>query len=116
MDQGPYFGSPAGWTFGMGVNASGILTAGAWAAFNMDSGTNTMPLNEWTHVAATWGSTGAKLYINGVEVGNDSNTGCPSAGFSAKLMLRVGSHAGSNQIDELRVSNIQRTSFNLLEP
>ncbi len=113
VDQGPYYGSPSGWTFGMGVDPSGVLNAGAWAAFNMNSGSDTVPLDKWTHIAATWGSSGAKLYINGAEVGNDSNTSGPAAGYSAKLMLMIGSNIGSNRIDELRVSNTQRTAFNL---
>ena len=113
VDQGPYYNSPGGWTFGMYIDASGILHAGAWAAFNMDSGSNNVPLNDWTHVAATWGSTGAKLYIDGVEVGNDPITSAPATGYSAKLMLKMGSYLGSNRIDELRVSNIQRTTFNV---
>ena len=112
VDQGPYYGSCAGWTFGMGTNASGQLSAGAWATFNMNSGSNVVPLNTWTHVAATWGSTGAKLYINGIQVGSDANTGKPASGFGGYLLMRMGTHTGlSLKMDELRVSNIQRTTF-----
>ena len=111
VDQGQYYGDCVDWTFGMGVNAAGQLTAGAWNAFNMNSGTTTIPLNTWTHVAATWGSTGAKLYINGVQVGSDANTGMPASGFGGSVLIRAGSHAGAGQIDELRISNVQRTDF-----
>jgi hypothetical protein len=112
IEQGPFYGSCAGWTFGMGVSSTGQLQAGAWAAFNMDSGTATVPLNKWTHVAATWGSAGAKLYINGVQVGNDANTGMPASGFGGSLLARLGTHKDASVgIDELRVSNFQRTIF-----
>jgi hypothetical protein len=112
VDQGPYYGSCAGWTFGMGVDSAGHLTAGAWAAFNLNSGTVKVPLNTWTHVAATWGNTGAKLYMNGGLVGSDTNTGMPATGYGGNLMLRIGTHAGADaRIDELRISNVQRTVF-----
>jgi len=115
VDQGPFYGSCAGWTFAMGVNSTGQLNAGAWAAFNMNSGTTTVPLNTWTHVAATWGSSGAKLYINGIQVGSDTNTGMPASGFGGSVLMRLGTHAGFNaRIDELRISNIQRTTFSTI--
>ncbi len=108
--QGPYPGSCAGWTFGMGVSATGQLQAGAWAAFNMNSGATTVPLNAWTHVAATWGSTGAKLYINGELVGGDTNTGMPASGYNGNVMVNYNARVVT-RIDELRISNLQRTRF-----
>ena len=94
----------------MTVLSTGRLTADAWPAFTMNSGTATVPLNAWTHVAVTWGSTGAKLYINRVQVGSDPNTGMPASGFGGSVMLKLGTHAGiTTWIDELRISNIQRT-------
>ena len=112
VDQGQFYTACNGWTFSMGVNAAGQLNAGAWAAFNMNSGVTTVPLNTWTHVAASWGSTGAKLYINGVQVGSDANTGMPASGYSGSVLIRAGTHTGANgQIDELRISSVQRTSF-----
>ena len=112
VDQGPFYGSCAGWTFGLGVSETGQLQANAWAAFTMNSGNVTIPLNNWTHVAATWGSAGAKLFINGTLVGSDDNKGMPASGFGGSLLLRLGTHKGiSTSIDELRVSSIQRTNF-----
>jgi len=112
VDQGQYYGACMGWTFGMGVSSTGQLSASAWAAFNLNSGASTVPLNTWAHVAATWGGTGAKLYINGALVGSDANTGLPAAGFGKFVMMRLGTHAGvTTWIDELRISNIQRTAY-----
>jgi len=112
VDQGQFYTACNGWTFSMGVSAAGQLNAGAWAAFSMNSGTTSVPLNTWTHVAASWGSAGAKLYINGVQVGSDANTGMPASGYGGSVLIRAGTHTGANgQIDELRISNVQRTSF-----
>jgi hypothetical protein len=113
VDQGQYYNAAYGWTFNMGVDSTGKLNAEAWAAFSMNSGTTLVPPNTWTHVAATWGSNGAKLYINGVQVGSSANTGMPASGYSGSVLIRLGTYAVSGVgIDELRISNIQRTSFN----
>lgn len=109
VSQGPFPGSCAGWTYSLGVDASGQLRSAAWAAFDVNSGITTVPLNAWTHVAASWGSTGAKLYINGELVGSDVNTGMPASGYSGTVL--VGSSADGLRIDELRISDMQRTSF-----
>jgi hypothetical protein len=109
VEQGQYPGACMGWTFGMSVSSTGLLQAGAWAAFSMDSGAAAVPLNAWTHVAATWGSTGAKLYMNGVLVGSSANTGMPASGYSGSVL--VGKGGFGLQFDELRISNIQQTSF-----
>ncbi len=110
VDQGQYYTACFGWTFGMGVNATGMLYSSAWNAFSMTSGTTVMPLNAWTHVAATWGGTGAKLYMNGALVGSDTNTGMPASGYGGQVMMLLGTTAGAtSRIDDLRVSNIQRT-------
>lgn len=112
VDQGPFYGSCAGWTFGMGISQTGQLTAGAWEAFNMNSGSAKVPLHTWVHLAVSFGSAGAKLYIDGIQVGNDPSTGRPAPGFSGSLLVRAGTHAGiTARIDELRVSNVQRTTF-----
>ncbi len=110
LEQGQYYHSCGGWTFGMFVSSTGQLSAEAWAAFSMNSGTAVVPINTWTHVAATWGSTGAKLYINGTLVGSDVNTGSPASGYGSSVMMLLGTHTGySGCVDELRISNIQRT-------
>jgi tetratricopeptide (TPR) repeat protein len=110
VEQGPYYYSCGGWTFSMSVHSTGQLYVNAWDAFDMDSGAVTVPLNTWTHVAATWGSTGAKLYINGVQVGSDAQTRMPASGWGGVLLLRLGTTSGgAASIDELRISNIQRT-------
>jgi hypothetical protein len=117
VDQGRYYSACQGWTFGMGVDASGHLSASDWdwgGSWSLKDSLDVVPLNTWTHIAVTWGSTGARMYINGVLVDSDASTYCPDPGWGSYLMMRCGSYAGAIcAIDELRISNIQRTTFNL---
>jgi hypothetical protein len=59
----------------------------------------------------TWGSAGAKLYLNGDLVGSDPTTGMPASGYGGSLLVNSG--AGSAPVDELRISRVQRTGFSL---
>jgi hypothetical protein len=115
-DQGEYYNSCGGWTFRMGIDSTGHLTSSDWDGYgdwNVTS-SQVVPLNIWTHVAVTWGSAGVRMYINGAQVGSHSSTYAPDAGWGGYLMMRCGSYKGAVcTIDELRVSNVQRTSFNL---
>jgi Concanavalin A-like lectin/glucanases superfamily len=110
--QAPYFGACAGYTFHMVVDANGQLQANAHDfGFNVNSDTDRVPLNSWTHLAVTWdGTNGARLYINGRVVGFDANGRGPAPGYGGSVLVRAGSHiAGSNnRIDELRISNVHR--------
>jgi len=115
-DQGQWYNSCGGWTFRMGTDATGHLTANDWdvsGSFPMTA-SQVVPLNTWSHVAVTWGSTGAKLYLNGVLVASNADTDHPASGYGGYLMMCCGSNtSGVCRIDELRVSNVQRTIFNL---
>ncbi|MBU2508691.1 MAG: DUF2341 domain-containing protein, partial [Bacteroidetes bacterium] len=113
VNQGQYYNACSGWTFDISIDSTGKVASGAWAAFSLNSGTEIVPLNSWTHIAVSWGSSGAKLYINGSLVGSDANTGMPASGYGGNVLMRLGTHTEvSTAIDELRISNIQRTSFN----
>lgn len=122
IHQFTYSGECEGDVGGLLVNAQGQLQGDIWYApssmFLFNSGTNIIPLNTWTHVALSWGSAGAKLYINGVLVGTNSNTGAFthwSSANSVYCMCSSGAASGGDggYIDELRISSIQRTNFNL---
>jgi hypothetical protein len=114
--QGQYYNACNGWTFRMGIDTSGHLTSSDWdytGSFSMTS-SQVVALNVWSHVAVTWGSAGAKLYLNGVQVGSHSSVDHPASGFGGYLMMCCGTNAGVGcAIDELRISSVQRTSFNL---
>jgi hypothetical protein len=113
IHQLEYVGECVGDVGGISVTPTGKLQADIWyTAFNtfsFDSGTSTVPLNAWTHVALCWGSQGAKLYINGVLVGSNPNTGS-FAHWGGDSVFVFGNGAS---FDELRISSVQRTNFNL---
>ena len=51
------------------TNSRPSNSASAWAAFNLNSGKASVPLNTWTHVVAVWDGTAPKLFVNGVDTG-----------------------------------------------
>lgn len=115
VNQGQYFGACAGWTFNLDMDSTGMLNSSAWAAFSLNSGTSKVPLGRWTHLAVSWGNMGAKMYIDGNLVGSDVNTGMPANDYNGSVLVTLGTGAGlSASIDELRISNIQRTEFNII--
>ena len=111
-----YVGECQGDVGGMNVESTGQLDATIWYtttnSFALNSGPAVVPLNTWTHVALSWGSAGAKLYIDGALVGSNTNTGSFANWFGADSVF-VSMSPGSS-LDELRISSIQRTDFNLL--
>jgi hypothetical protein len=117
--QGQYYNACMGWTFRIMIDTSGHLMSSDWdytGCWSMAS-SQVVPLNAWSHVAVTWGSTGAKLYLNGEQVGSHSSTDYPASGFGGYLMMCCGTNAGVGcAIDEMRISNVQRTSFNACAP
>ena len=70
-------------------------------------GTASLPLNVWTHVAATYDGATLRLYVNGVQVGTLARSG--SLAVSTRV-LRIGGNAVwgeyfRGRIDEVRVYN-----------
>jgi hypothetical protein len=111
--QGPSQGSPSGWTFHLSVvqtDTSGLhVRAHVWSGFILDSNTAVSP-KEWTHVAFTWGSRGAELWIDGELDATDASTAHAAPGYGGHLILRTGSQA-ILRIDEVRLSDVQREQF-----
>jgi PKD repeat protein len=65
------------------------------------SGTSLLPLNTWSHLAATYDGATMRLYVNGVQVASAPQTG-PIAASSQPLT--IGSN-WSGLIDEVRIYN-----------
>jgi hypothetical protein len=68
-------------------------------------GTAQLPVNTWTHLAATYDGANLKLYVNGTEVGSSARTGSINTSTGA---LRIGGNSVWSEwfnglIDEVRV-------------
>lgn len=83
------------WHLGVANNARTVVT-----------GTSTIPINSWTHVAAKWDGTNAMLYINGVA---DPSSTVTNTAVSAGNLYLGNSPAFSEPflgiMDELRIWN-----------
>jgi hypothetical protein len=71
------------------------------------SGTSAVPLNTWTHLAATHDGTTLRLYVNGVQVGTRAVSGALLTSTGA---LRIGGNSlwgefFQGRIDEIRIYN-----------
>lgn len=79
------------------------------AADRSVTGTATLPLNTWTHVATTYGDGFMRLYINGVQVAQVARTGTMTASTNA---LRIGGNTVftggeffAGAVDDVRIYN-----------
>lgn len=76
-------------------------------------GATTLPLDEWTHVAVSWGPPGTKMYVNGIVDIDWHENLFPAMGWYGRPYVYVylnpwGGH-DVGYIDELHISKIQRT-------
>ena len=99
-------GGGAGWIFGI---SDGGSTGQLWfwpSGGNDKFSTNTVPLNKWTHVVATYDGTSIRFYINGVL--NSVQT--MSAPQGSATFLKIGAKAWTTgywqgKLDEVRLYN-----------
>jgi glucose/arabinose dehydrogenase/PKD repeat protein len=87
--------------------AAAVSLPGKTRAF----GTSALPVNTWTHLAATYDGSALKLYVNGVQVASISGSGTIATSTGA---LGIGGDALFGQyfagrIDEVRIYNVART-------
>lgn len=66
-------------------------------------------LNEWTHVAVSWGPAGSKIYINGSVDASTLQCIRPSASWGVWVYLHFWGASDLGYVDELHISSIQRT-------
>ncbi len=99
----------AGYVFHSSINPEGKIRISSWngQGGGLLVGNTVLPLNTWTHVAISWGTT-TKIYINGKIDGQMTGVFNPSASGSCIYLPYWGS-SKSVTIDEFHVSNIQRT-------
>ena len=110
----------------LGINSSNILVADfeeSGGANHPVTGTNVIPLNTWTHVAASYGAGTWNLYINGALEKTESEAGAVPETAStqhASIGTAITSNAASppaepagffnGKIDEVRIWNVARTA------
>jgi len=82
---------------------------------NLSSGVNTLPLNQWSHVAASYDGTSRKIYINGIEIVS-SNSISGNIIYPVSNAVRIGKYQDDNEdyfyeggIEEVRIWKYART-------
>lgn len=86
----------------------GSLQTSAWPGGGAIGSTSLTSGGVWTHVAASWGAAGTKVYVNGVLDG--SSPAPMSIGFNPVNYVYLNYWGNSNftgLMDELQISNIQ---------
>jgi hypothetical protein len=70
-------------------------------------GTSSLPLNAWTHLAGTYDGTTMRLYVNGVQVSSQAQTGLIQTSTAALTMGGDALHGQyfAGLIDEVRIYN-----------
>jgi hypothetical protein len=110
-------GYSAAYWFGLNT-ANGIRLHCAGPAHDS---TSAVPLNQWTHVVATWDGQNVRHYLNGAPNGTVAETGAPKMNATQAAHIAADFSNGSSssggltyyfpgQLDEIRVSNIPRSS------
>lgn len=80
-----------------------------------------VPLNEWTHLAATYDGTTARIFRNGVQVATSSAFSGPIGSTAGDLRIGADRNAGTpaffwrGYLDEVRIWNVARTGAQILE-
>lgn len=71
-------------------------------------GTGSLPTNTWSHVAGTYDGTTLRLYVNGIEIGNQAQAGSMSVTAGALMIggnSLVSGKVWTGLIDEVRIYN-----------
>lgn len=69
------------------------------------SGTGTVPLNQWTHVAAVWDASSVKLYVNGILKTTVATTGVGLVGAQTIVGAETTARQFLGSIDDVRIYN-----------
>lgn len=101
----------SGYVGGFVVDPEGKLVWWVWNGQGDGGvrGETTIPLNEWTHIAVSWGPDGTKLYVNGVVDASTSANVWPSLLSATYVYLDFWGTYDLGYVDELRISKVART-------
>jgi hypothetical protein len=105
----------AGHILHLGIDAAGKLKAETWTAINgpghalapLPTGHTTLPLNQWTHVAFTWGDAGTRLYVNGNLDASTPDNLYPALASTFYAYVPYWGETGLGYIDELHILKTQ---------
>lgn len=101
---GWYFDSPTGTNnirFAMGNGTTMVDVVSTSASY---------PTTDWGHIAATFNGTMARIYLNGVEIGNGSLSNYQAGNGNLTIGVLGTSNVNwfNGTVDEVRISNISR--------
>jgi hypothetical protein len=113
-----YTDNTSGYT--LAIQGSGVLAVvvGTGSGYAFTQGTTPLPMNEWTHVAATWDGEYLRLYVNGQQEPGEVSFAGPVS-YPATYTTRLGSSRLSStgsfrgEIDEMRIWSVARTAEQL---
>ncbi|MDD5570625.1 MAG: YCF48-related protein, partial [Bacteroidales bacterium] len=99
-----------GHVFHLDLNATGKITMSNWPGAGLGSmaSKSALPLNKWTHVTVTWGAN-TIIYLNGEIDTLNSLSFRPSASGNYSIYIPKWGTANEFYLDELHISNKQRT-------
>lgn len=115
-----YTPPPAGHILHIDLDANGKLYGGAWSAITapaltpLPAGNTTIPLNQWTHVAYSWGPDGTRLFVNGVQDAFSPDNHYPALNSSNYLYVPNWGTPEIGYLDELRITSSSQTNFGTL--
>lgn len=101
---------PAGYIGAFYINSAGKIATSEWASGAL-VGNASLPLNQWSHVAFTWGPSGSNLYINGQLDAHTAANLYPHMLSTTYAYINDWGSPNLGYIDELRISNMARTEF-----
>ena len=101
-----------GFVGSLSLNQEGKLDWSPWNGVGDSAivGKTAIPLNQWAHIALTWGAEGTKLYVNGVVDTSASANDWACFSSPTYAYLNYWGIGDLGYVDELRISNVARTS------
>jgi parallel beta-helix repeat protein len=114
----------AGHVVGLGLTSTGALSYGVWNFQDSSLPTSmvssaTVPLDQWSEIAVTWGPNVSKLYIDGVVAASVDANVYPSLTDGSSTVYAYlnywGNSGFSGLIDEFNISSIQESDQEILE-
>jgi hypothetical protein len=115
--------SSGGYILHFSIDPDGKLTGKAWSSIygpetdpthpviQLPTGNTTIPLNQWTHVAYTWGANGTRTFVNGIEDAFSPDNLYPALNASNYLYVPYWGFPDLGYIDDLRITNSSQTNF-----